>query len=500
MLLKKLRILIEIRESFLGFLLPFLFFLQSPLQGEELSKQLLPLLSDSSLKGASVGINVISLPDKDTLFSYNSRELFPVASNMKLFTTATALDRLGSNYQFRTEVYYRGNVGPNGKLIGDIIVRGGGDPNISGRFNGGKVTAILEGWTEAILQAGIKEIEGDIVADASFFDEQWVHPCWPKDQLLHWYCAPISALSLNDNCVDITLQSRRGRVKMELEPTGSYLKVFNSCRVSDNLKRPLVHIHRDPDSGEIHVRGKIPSECKSLKYSVPIDNPPLFLVSVFKTVLEEKGIKVSGRPRLLESAGPDQTWKLITYTTSPLSQAVMVANTRSQNFYAEQIFKTLGAVVKGKGSFSAGLEAVEELMFKLGYEPGEYQVADGSGLCRENRFSPEMVTDLLAFMYQHSERETFISSLPVSGTTGSLHRRLREPAYVGRVKAKTGYISKTCSLSGYVDAQGGDTLAFSILVSDFRVAPVHIKEFQDSVCRVLVSYDSGKPKDVVATK
>ncbi|HHT9141210.1 MAG TPA: D-alanyl-D-alanine carboxypeptidase/D-alanyl-D-alanine endopeptidase [Candidatus Tripitaka californicus] len=475
----------------------------TPLLGEEsaptqygsgLAQQLLPLLSPNTLKDASVGISVVRLPDKTPLFRHNSRELFTVASNMKLFTTASALDYLGSQYQFKTRVFYRGEIDPQGRLLGDIIVRGGGDPNISGRFNGGKVTAVLEDWAEVILQAGIKEIGGDIVADASFFDKEWIHPAWPKDQLLSWYCAPTGALSLNDNCMDIILRpGKNGRAEMELEPGGGYLKVVNSCKVSDNLKKSRVRVDRDPDSGEICIKGEIPQRSKSLKRSVPVDNPPLFFASVFCEVLGKKGIKVSGQPRLLGAEESDQTtWKLLTCTTSTMAQAVTVANTSSQNFYAEQILKTVGAEARGEGSRPAGLEVIKELMFKLGYEPREYQVEDGSGLCRENRFSPEMITDLLAFMYQHKESETFVSSLPVSGgITGSLRKRLKGPSCTGRVKAKTGYISKVCALSGYVETQGGDTLAFSILVNDFKVAPAHVKEFQDSICRVLTGYGNG---------
>jgi len=463
--------------------------------GSGLAQQLLPLLSPNTLKGASVGISVVRLSDKTPLFRHNSRELFTVASNMKLFTTASALDYLGAQYQFKTRVFYRGEIDPKGRLLGDIIVRGGGDPNISGRFNGGKVTAVLEDWAEVVLQAGIKEIGGDIVADASFFDKEWIHPGWPKDQLLSWYCAPTSALSLNDNCVDVILQpGKNGRAEMELEPGGGYLKVVNSCKVSDNLKKARVHVNRDPDSGEICVKGEIPQGRKSPKYSVsvPVDNPPLFLASVFREVLGKKGIKVSGQPRLLGAEESDQTtWKLLKCTTSTMAQAVTVANTKSHNFYAEQILKTVGAEVRGEGSRPAGLEVIKELMFKLGYEPREYQVEDGSGLCRENRFSPEMITDLLVFMYQHKESETFVSSLPVSGIKGSLHKRLKGPSCMGRVKAKTGYISKVCALSGYVETQGGDTLAFSILVNDFKVAPAHVKEFQDSICRVLAGYGNG---------
>ncbi len=484
---------------FLGIFLFNFFCLQSLSSAEKLSQQLLPLLLQSSLKGAAVGINVVSLPDKNPLFSYNSQEIYTVASNMKLFTTAAALDYLGSDYQFSTTLFCRGNIDPEGKLWGDVIVQGGGDPNLSGRFNGGRTTAVLEEWAEAIVKAGIKEISGNIIADDSFFDRELIHPGWPKDQLFTWYSAPISALSFNDNCVDITLRPTSGSgVKVEVNPSNSYLRILNSCKLSDSTGRPRIHVHLEPNTGKIHLKGEMPTRCESLTYSVPVDNPPLFLASVFREILKSKGVKVVGEtivfePEIDES---DQEWTPLMCTTSSMSQAVMVANTRSQNFYAEQILKTLGAEVKGEGSFRAGLEVIQELMLKLGYEPVEYQVADGSGLCRDNRFSPEMITDLLAYMYQHKEKESFISSLAVSGTTGSLQKRLRGSSFKGRIRAKTGYISRVCCLSGYVETEGGDTLAFSILVNNFKVAPVTIKEFQDSVCKVLIKYNEPKAATV----
>lgn len=460
-------------------------------QSDSLERELVALLSHSQLKGARVGISVVSLPEKEPVFNYNDEELFVVASNMKLFTTAASLVYLGPDFQFETTLYTQGNLCPGGKLEGNIIIKGGGDPNISGRFYDGRSTAILEEWARALKGAGVTEISGDVVADDTRFDRQYVHPNWPKDQLSRWYCAPVSGLSLNDNCVELTVLSQgNGKAKVLLEPDTGYVKVFNSCRVGNSKKGSKLVVRKKPGSNDILIKGEVSPKRLPLKYFIAMDNPPHFLASVFKEVLEQKDITVRGSARLIDERDENSPWPLVevSRTTSSMMQSVTVANTRSQNFYAEQILKTLGAELKGEGSFRAGLEVIEELLGELGYTPKDYQIADGSGLSRDNRFSPKMITDLLSFMYLHNFSEAFLTSLPLSGTNGSLQQRLTKEPYKGRVRAKTGYLSRVSALSGYVDSLGGKPLAFSIIMNDFKASPREIKGLQDSMCQVLVRY------------
>ncbi len=462
-----------------------------------LKKKIGRILSDPVLKGAVAGVDVVSLQDGEVLFSRNIDELFTVASNMKLLTTAAALHTIGSGYRFTTTVYRRGDVLDEDTLAGDIVIRGGGDPNISGRFYGGRSTAIMEDWAVALQEAGIKEITGDIVADDTFFDREYVHPGWPRNQLSRWYCAPVSGLSFNDNCVEIRLLADgNGGVKVVKEPPTGYITVRNSSRLTKKKKGANLIVHKKPGTNEIFVKGKVRSRSLPATHFLTVDNPPLFFASVFKEVLERQGIKVNGRARLIDDADTygDERGGLATglhelaSMSSTLGQSVKVANTNSQNFYAEQILKTLGVEVKGEGSFAAGREVLSGFLLELGYPPDRYNIADGSGLSRENRLSPRIIVGILAHMYGHREGLTFYSSLSVSGTTGTLKRRLTKPSYKGRVMAKTGYISKASALSGYVETLSGKTLAFSILINNFKASNSKIKKIQDSICRALVNY------------
>lgn len=457
-----------------------------------LERDIWQVLSSPHLKNASVGIHVVSLPDEEILFSLNSDRLFTVASNMKILTTAAALHFLGAGYQFKTTVYYSGNITKEGVLDGDIIIRGGGDPNISGRFYEGRSTAVLERWAAALGRNGVREVRGDIVADDTWFDREYVHPDWPRDQLTEWYCAPVSGLSFNDNCIKLRLVRKKkgkGVVKVVLEPGTSYVTIHNSCRITRSEKKAGFSVYRRPGTNEIFIKGRLTPKQLPLIYYVTVDNPPLFLASVFREVLERRGIGVYGRVRLIgegERVSYPELHELVS-TTSTLAQSVKVANMRSQNFYAEQILKTLGAEMRGEGSFRAGLGVLREFLLELGYTPDRYRLADGSGLSRNNRLSPLMMVDILTFMYRHTEGDVFYSSLPISGTSGTLRRRLKKPPYKGRVRAKTGYIYRASTLSGYVETLSGRTLAFSILINNFNGSNKKIKRIQDSICRVLVN-------------
>lgn len=472
---------------------------QTPLwaehSGGSLKKKIDRILSTPPLKGASVGICVVSLQDDDNdyrkLYSLNGDERFIVASNMKLLTTAAAFQYLGPEYEFKTVVYRRGDISEEGVLDGDIIIKGGGDPNISGRFYEGSSTAILEGWASALIDAGITEVGGDVIADDTWFDREYIHPDWPRNQLSRWYCAPVSALSFNDNCIELRiLPGDNGRVEVVKEPGTRYVTVHNSSRMVKKKKGTNFIINKRPGTNEIFVSGGVKRKSLPTTHFITVDNPPLFLASVFREVLELRGVKVDGRVRLVAEDDADSPAVLheVASTVSTMARSVKVANTKSQNFYAEQILKTLGVEVKGEGSFAAGREVLGEFLLELGYPPDRYEISDGSGLSRKNRLSPRMIVDILAYMYRNVNGDVFYSSLSESGVSGTLKNRLKKKPYKGRVRAKTGYIRGASALSGYVETLDGETLAFSILINNFKGPNSKIKRIQNSICRVLVDY------------
>lgn len=485
---------IKIRSKNLIFLLIFSAFSTTFLEANianpgNLNKRLLHLLKNPSLKNTSYGISVVSVKKNSSLFNYRYNDLFSLASNMKLLVTSAALDYLGPDFEYKTNIEANGTITASGELKGDIIIKGSGDPNLSGRFHNGNILAIPESWANAIRNRGIRVITGDIIANDSVFDRVYINPNWPENQLSEWYCAPSCGLSFNDNCVDITLipDKKPGNVVMPLvDPNTSYFTIFNTCVYTSSQKEHVYSVYRKPETNQIFIKGKFWVNALPEKTWVSVHNPALYLATVFKEVLGKNGIEVRGNARLIDETDSINTHlEIITQTTSSMEQTVLVTNKQSQNFYAEQIIKTLGSQIKGSGTLEAGIEVIHDFMGKLGFQPDGYQIEDGSGLSKENKLSPKMITTLLTYMYKHPHGRVLWDSLPTSGIDGGLRRRMIAPRYKSKIHAKTGYIAKTSALSGYVDAADGDVLAFSILMNNFKNLSAVVK-IQDDICQTLV--------------
>ena len=456
---------------------------------DTVNKRIQLLLKNPSLKKVLYGIDIVSIKKNMSLFSYRSNDLFSVASNMKLLTTAAALYYLGPDFEYKTSVETNCIITASGELNGDIIIKGSGDPNLSGRFYDGNILAVPESWANAIINKGIHKISGDIIADDSIFDRIYTNPNWPKDQLSEWYCAPSCGLSFNDNCVDITLipDKKPGNVvTLLVDPDTSYFTIFNECVYTSNKKEHAYTIYREPGTNQIFIKGKFWVNAPSEKRWVSVHNPALYLATTFKETLEKHGIEVFGNVRLIDKRDSfSSNLERIAQTTSTMEQTVLVTNKRSQNFYAEQILKTLGAHIKGKGNLKMGIEVLDDLLNKLGFHPEEYQIEDGSGLSKGNKLSPKMITSLLVFMNKHPYGKVLYDSLPVPGIDEGLNRRFPSPRYENKIHAKTGTIAKVSTLSGYVDTLNGDILAFSILMNNFENL-TDIQKIQNNLCRTLV--------------
>jgi D-alanyl-D-alanine carboxypeptidase/D-alanyl-D-alanine-endopeptidase (penicillin-binding protein 4) len=215
------------------------------------------------------------------------------------------------------------------------------------------------------------------------------------------------------------------------------------------------------------------------------------MATVFKEVLEGKNIHVMGKARVIDEtdiyAIPEHN--ILATTTSSLRQSIAVSNKNSQGFYAEQILKTLGATINNDGSFFGGLDVIKAFLTKLGIPEDQYQLDDGSGLSKKNRFTPDTITTLLNYMYNHENAGIFVESLPISGIDGTLKKRLKNEPYKSRVMAKTGYVYGARTLSGYVRTLDEEIIAFSILVNEIKGGTWKAKRLQDIICRSLVTYN-----------
>jgi D-alanyl-D-alanine carboxypeptidase/D-alanyl-D-alanine-endopeptidase (penicillin-binding protein 4) len=445
--------------------------------GALLVQQIDALLADPALRGAAVGCRVIDCATGAVLYAANADAPLIPASNLKLATTAAALDTLGPDFRYVTRL---GLVGK------DLVVIGAGDPNISGRFFEGDITAVFTAWARELVGRKITAIEGDLVADDTLFDRQYVHPDWPAEQLTSWYCAPVGALSLNDNCLDVTVRpgGAVGQAALaDFAPRTGLYQLVNAAVTVSAGERLAVDYRRQAGARDIVVRGRVPVGSRPFTDHVTVDDPGLFFISALREVLAEHGIAVQGGLRLAETSTNPKDFVLLATCSSSLSATAKVTNTRSQNFYAEGLLKLLGAKATGQGTFATGAAAVERFLAQAKVGAADYHIADGSGLAKTNRLSAAHLTNLLRYMAGRPAGAVYRESLPTAGEDGGLARRLAEAPYRGRVHAKTGTLSGVTALSGYVDTLGGRTLAFSILINHPRG---YARPIEDGLCRLLV--------------
>jgi serine-type D-Ala-D-Ala carboxypeptidase/endopeptidase (penicillin-binding protein 4) len=453
--------------------------------GRTFEERLGSLVNGTVARSSDSSIQIVEVESGRVVSERNPHMAIAPASNMKIFTTAAAIDLLTPSFQTQTTVHVRGEVDATGTLQGDIKVVGRGDPTIGGRFHDGAATAVLQQWASEIKRAGIKNVTGDLIFEYGYFDTEYIHPTWPEDQLVNWYEAPISAFSMQEGCVEVrVLPSGNGaNCVVQLEPPTSYLSVQNSCKTG----RGMPYITRRRNTNEVIVRGGVPARSGATEVFVTVENPVQYFATVTYETFSRAGLRVGGQVKLVaRDARPD--WRLVTSHSTPLSIIVFVINKKSQNHYAEQLLKIIGAEGTGQGSWSSGNAEIKEwLTTKVGVPGNEFLPADGSGMSRNNRASANAFISVLRYMWKSPHREDFVSSMPYTGDPDSkFGNRLRNPPYARQIYAKTGYISGVIGLSGYVHAQSGKIYAFSFLFNRYRVGVSSVYRLQDEMLKEIV--------------
>ncbi len=464
----------------------------------QLKSELDAILSNPSFSNAHWGVIIQSLETGEYLYRLNEHKSFIPASNMKLFTTAVALIKLGPDFKYKTNLYTDGEI-KDGILYGNLFIRGTGDPTISGRFTNGDVVKTFKDWADSLSKLGIKEINGDIVGDDNYFDDQYMGTSWSWDDETYWYSAHISALSFNDNCVDIEIFPSKkigDTAIIKITPNTSYVKIKNLIITAHPDSSTQIDFFRAPGTNIINAFGRINLKSKPYKESISVHNPTLYTATVFKEVLESKGIKVNGNAVDIDDTNlnPDyETMKVLAYYESPpLSEIIKVINKRSQNFYAEQVFRTLGKIFGGEGSTQKSVEVIKNTLAQIGIPPDGISIYDGSGLSRLNLVTPFQILTLLNYMSRHEYFSYFYESLPIAGVDGTLETRMLKTKAQGNVRAKTGYVQYARTLSGYVKTKDNEMLAFSMMTNNYLVPTSVANSTQDLVCQLLANFSRKK--------
>ncbi|MBL8919922.1 MAG: D-alanyl-D-alanine carboxypeptidase/D-alanyl-D-alanine-endopeptidase [Myxococcaceae bacterium] len=464
---------------------------------EQLRRALTSVIETSTLKGARVTVQVKSLDDGAFVYSRDGDELLNPASNVKLFTAATALTALGPDFRFETDFLTDHDFKEGKAKV--LYVRGRGDPTIT--------TERLYGITADLVHAGLKEITDGIVLDESYFDGERTAPGFDQETGDKSYLAPTGALSLNWNSVGVYLRpgDKVGQpAATEVEPPSDFFVIESEAVTGTKTQRRYTvssSVDKDKVRQKIEVKGVVPIDKGVWSQWKKIDQPALYFGFTLKQMLQARGVKVKGRIR---AGGVPTTAKLLTASASDTLDIVLKRlNKNSSNFVAEQLIKVIGAEVKGvPGSHVKGIEAVEDFLERdVGIARGTFVMKNGSGLNDSNRFSAAQTNQVLAHMIQRFPiAPEYLSALAIAAKDGTLKYRFEGSEAVGRLRAKTGTLENVSALSGYVQAVGGERFVFSIMVNDFPGRASSVVQHIDALGAAVASLGSAQgPSAAVAS-
>lgn len=464
----------------------------------ELQRDLRAIIERPSFATTRWGILVESLDGQQVIFSHNARQLFTPASNMKLYTTAAALAHLGPDFRFRTSVYATAKPDERGHLEGDLILYGRGDPNLSTRTVSHGVLTPLSQLADQLYDAGVRDVFGDIVGDESYFVGPRLGIAWEWDDLPWYYGTEVSALTLDDNAVEIIIQPglQIGEpARLYTRPETTYVIILNRVVTAESGTGQRIIVDRPLGGNTVEVWGTIPLTSLGYRASLAISDPARYAAHQFRQELLRRGIRVHGQAtsadwkyRREHPLSVSSLVELAFVESIPLREEIRILNKISQNLHAELLLRTLGAVVKKEGSDTRGLEVVSEFLQSLGARMQGIRFRDGSGLSRQNLISPATTVDLLRGIRAHPQGDLYTASLPVAGEDGTLERRMRETPAAGRVRAKTGTLAYTYTLSGYLTTVSGRELVFSIMVNDHTGEAADAIRAIDEICARLSAF------------
>lgn len=457
-----------------------------------------------SVDRGHIAYKFIDVESGDVLAAQDSDQFFTPASNVKLYTTALALVRLGPNYTFKTELRTSAPWHPGQTSISDLQLIGGGDPDLSGRVlpyavdsTDGDSLAPLRDLADKLAQSGIREINGDVTGVATRYPGDLYPDGWTLDDAEYSYGAPVSSLAVNDNTISVIVHpSEPGQLAaIELRPALNHFVILNQVTTSAS-NATHIQISRIEGSNEVTVWGIIGSRAAPWRQDMAVEDPALFAAEALVSVLEDRGITVRGEPlsryrSLNEVPDPLQEIPsapagtlLATRTSVPLWETIQVTNKVSQNLHAEMLLREAAFATHGIGTLQAGVSERQAFLEEIGitHDKTGFSFADGSGLARQDQTTADSTVALLRYMWHRPEHDAWLQSLPIGGVDGSLERRFHNIPGADRIHAKTGSLSHVNALSGYLETAQHRWLAFSIMVNGTSGKEAEVRDFIDHLC------------------
>lgn len=479
----------------------------------ELQARISEVLRKPELSPAMIGIKVTSLETGKVLFEENANKLLRPASNMKLYTVAAALDRLSPDYRFVTSVYAPARPDAAGIVYGDLTIYGRGDPSIGAPFNDGDYLKGIDDLAARIVAAGVKRVEGDLVGDETYFTGPQLGSGWEWEDLTWYFGAEVSALTANDNSLDLWVKPGAqvgSPAVITTGPPDPLLTIVNRVVTAEKKTKRELTVYRALAGHELVVSGSIALDDKGYSGSVAISHPALLFVYLLRSALAQRGVIIAGKSRTaapVVSPGPADNHvalagltELTTLQSPPLSLIAAQTLKRSQNLYTELLLRTLGKVSAApttpananRTSETAGIEVVRTFLQEAGIGSPTLVQTDASGLSWHDMVTAAATIQVLTYMHGHRYASVFREALPIAGVDGTLANRLKGTPAENNLRAKTGTLSSASSLSGYVRDAAGEELAFSIMVNNYPEGDNVRASCLDPIAVLLASF-AGKP-------
>jgi serine-type D-Ala-D-Ala carboxypeptidase/endopeptidase (penicillin-binding protein 4) len=422
------------------------------------------------------------------LFAINPNEALIPASNNKVITAAWALDVLGPEHRFATDLLITGEI-ENGLLRGDVVIRGSGDPGFGYPGFHREPMAPLRIMAQQLAARGVRAVEGGVIGDPFAFDTVLVGPAWPGDTGggSAAYAPRVSGLPFQRNMIWVEAVAGPGEVQVRLDPAVDVIPVVASIRSGGGRGWAVRH----PNQDTVHVRGAISGRGPH-RYGIGVHDPALLTAAALRLALQEAGIQVRGPARV--GPTPEGSRGVHRHVSAPLGALIPKLNQDSDNFFAEHLWKAAARQAVGVGSYSRGGPASAlHFMQRAGVPAGQLYQFDGSGLSSHSRISANALVRTLVYAHGAPWSDLFHRSMAVAGAAGgTMSRMYRNTPAAGNLHAKTGYIRSVRTLSGYVRAANGDLIAFSFLYNGGNTNGA--RAVQERLGVLLAEYGSGAPR------
>jgi D-alanyl-D-alanine carboxypeptidase/D-alanyl-D-alanine-endopeptidase (penicillin-binding protein 4) len=448
-------------------------------------------LAEAHTAKAFWGILVADRDTGETLYELNADHFFTPASNAKIFTSSLAFATLGPAFQFRTTLESKAKLDADGHLNGDLVFVGRGDPDISNRKfpyagkveHDGPTERVLAQMVDEAIAKGLKQIDGDVVADDSYYPYDPYPPGWTVGDLFFTFGAPVGAVTFNDNCisVEIIAGAQAGDpATLSVDPAAALNSFGYDLKTIAADGKPEFGVVRQPGAQFLLLRGRIPVAHSPMVLDLAMPDPAQITAVALKQIFESRGISVTGGARIHHAPPPEiypdapivlgpapippspTAIVFAEHLSPPLSEMVRVTNKVSQNLHAELLLRAVAEGKKGFGVTDAGLWVEQDFLKSIGVADGDVVFSDGSGLSRDDLVTPRAVVQLLRYDAQQPWGADYISTFPIAGVDGTLENRFKDTPASGLIQAKTGALDHVRAMSGFATTLHGERLVFTI--------------------------------------